>query len=118
MIKKKAQFCSSGHEKVEQTEFRLFGSEKGGYVFKEVTLELAPFAKFFATVPEGPLKNRHGFCCMICIKNITTKVIGLYELKRHFQRESKVCGEMSDFVLGITRRKYVGLMSIFCTGQS
>ena len=42
------------------------GSDGGGYVFTEEMLELAPFAKVFATGPENPLKNRHCFYCMLC----------------------------------------------------
>ena len=60
------------------------GSDGGGYVFTEEMLELAPFAKNFATGPENPLKNRHCFYCMLCRRNVS---MGLYELKRHFQRE-------------------------------
>ena len=63
------------------------GSEDGGYVFTEELLELAPFAKVFATGPEDPLKNRHLFYSKICKRNILMKPRGLYELKRHFQRE-------------------------------
>ena len=37
------------------------GSDGGGYVFTEEMLEVAPFAKIFATGPENPLKNRHCF---------------------------------------------------------
>ena len=37
------------------------GSDGGGYDFTEEMLELAPFAKIFATGPESPLKNRHCF---------------------------------------------------------
>ena len=63
------------------------GSNGGGYVFTEEMLELAPFAKFFATGPENPLKNRHCFYCTICRRNVSMRSRGLYELKRHFQRE-------------------------------
>ena len=63
------------------------GSDGGGYVFTEEMLEIAPFAKIFATGPENPLKNRHCFYCMICRRNVSMKSRGLYELKRHFQRE-------------------------------
>jgi len=63
------------------------GSDGGGYVFTEEMLEVAPFAKIFATGPENPLKNRHCFYCMICRRNVSMKSRGLYELKRHFQRE-------------------------------
>ena len=41
------------------------GSDGGGYVFTEEMLELAPFAKIFATGPENPLKNCHCFYCML-----------------------------------------------------
>ena len=34
------------------------GDDKGGYVFTEEMLELAPFAKVFATGPDDPLNNR------------------------------------------------------------
>ena len=63
------------------------GLDGGGYVFTEEVLELAPFAKAFATGPENPLKNRHCFYCMICRRNVSMKSRSLYELKRHFQRE-------------------------------
>ena len=63
------------------------GSDGGGYVFTEEMLGLAPFAKVFATGPENPLKNRHCFYCMLCRRNVSMRSRGLYELKRHFQRE-------------------------------
>ena len=63
------------------------GSDGGGYVFTEEMLEVAPFAKIFATGPENPLKNRHCFYCMLCRRNVSMKSRGLYELKRHFQQE-------------------------------
>ena len=63
------------------------GSDGGGYDFTEDMLEIATFAKIFATGPESPLKNRYCFYCMICRKNVSMKTRGLYELKQHFQRE-------------------------------
>ena len=63
------------------------GLDGGGYVFTEEMLEIAPFAKVFATGPENSLKNRHCFYCMICRRNVSMKSRGLYELKRHLQRE-------------------------------
>ena len=63
------------------------GSDGGGYVFTEEMLEVAPFAKIFATGPENRLKNRHCFYCMLCRRNVSVKSRGLYELKRHYQRE-------------------------------
>ena len=65
----------------------LSGSDSGRYVFTKEMLEIAPFAKIFATGPENPSKNRHCFFCMICRRNVSMKSWGLYELKRHFQRE-------------------------------
>ena len=62
------------------------GDDKGGYVFTEDMLELAPFAKVFATGPDDPLNNRFCFYCMLCKRNISMRTRGLYELKRHFQR--------------------------------
>ena len=44
-------------------------------------MAVAPFA------PEDPLKNRHCFFCLLCKKNISMKSPGLYELKRHYQRD-------------------------------
>ena len=49
------------------------GSDGGGYVFTDEMLEIAPFAKVFATGPENPLKNRHCFFCMICRRNVSMK---------------------------------------------
>ena len=63
------------------------GEDKGGYVFMEEMLDLAPFAKVFATGPEDPLENKYCFNCMLYRRNSSTKTRGLYELKRHFQRE-------------------------------
>ena len=63
------------------------GDDEGGYVFTEENLELAPFAKVFATGPEDPLENKYCFCCMFCRRNISMRTRGLYELKRHFQRD-------------------------------
>ena len=63
------------------------GSDGSGYVFTEEMLELATFAKIFATGPENALKNRHCFYCMLCRRNLSMSSRGLYELKRHFQRE-------------------------------
>ena len=63
------------------------GLDGSGYVFTEEMLEIAPFAKIFATGPENPLKDRYCFYCMICRRNVSMKSRGLSELKRHFQRE-------------------------------
>ena len=63
------------------------GDDKGGYVFTEKMLELAPFAKVFATGPDDPFINRYCFYCMLCRRNISMRSRGLYELKRHFQRD-------------------------------
>ena len=59
------------------------GDDKGGYVFTEGMLELAPFARVFATGPDDPLKNRYSFYCMLSKRNISMRTRGLYELKRH-----------------------------------
>ena len=63
------------------------GDDKGGYVFTEEMFELAPFAKVFATGPEDPLENKYCFYCILCRRNISMRTRGLYELKRHFQRD-------------------------------
>ena len=60
------------------------GDDKGGYVFTGEMLELAPFAKRFAT---GPLENKYYFYCMLCRRNISMRTTGLYDLERHFQRD-------------------------------
>ena len=60
------------------------GDDKGGYVFTEEMLELAPFAKVFATGPDEPLKNRYSFYCMLCKRNMSMRTRGLYELKPKF----------------------------------
>ena len=53
------------------------GSDGGGYVFTAEMLEIAPFAKIFATGPENPLKNRHCFFCKIYRRNVSMKSRGL-----------------------------------------
>ena len=63
------------------------GDDKGDYVFTEEILELALFAKVFATGPEDPLENKYCFYCMLCRRKISMRTRGLYELKRHFQRD-------------------------------
>ena len=70
--------------------FPKCGEDSGGYLFTEEMFALAPFAKVFATGPEDPLKNRHCFFCMLCMKNISMKSRGLYVLKRHYQRDCKL----------------------------
>ena len=63
------------------------GDDKGGYVFTGEMLELAPFAKAFATGPDDPLENKYCFYCMLCRRNVSMRTRGLYGLKRHFQRD-------------------------------
>ena len=63
------------------------GDDKGGYVFTEEMLELAPFAKVYATGPDDPLENKYCFYCMLCRRNISMRTRGLYELKRQFQQD-------------------------------
>ena len=63
------------------------GDGKGGNVFTEDKLELAPFAKVFAMGSDDPLNNRYCFHCMFCKRNLSMRTRGLYELKRHFQRD-------------------------------
>ena len=65
-----------------------FGRKSDGYLFTEEMLALAPFANVFTFGPEDPQKNRHSFFCMLCKKNISMKSRELYELKRHYQRDS------------------------------
>ena len=66
------------------------GDDKGGYVFTEQMLELTPFAKVFATGPEDPLENKYCVYCVLCRRNISMRTRGLYELKRHFQRDCHI----------------------------
>ena len=49
------------------------GDDKGGVVFTEEMLELAPFAKVFATGAEDPLENKYCFYCMLCRRNISMR---------------------------------------------
>ena len=50
-------------------------------------LGLAHFAKVFATGPEDLLENKYCSYCMLCRQKISMRTRGLYELKRHFQRD-------------------------------
>ena len=84
--KKKSHSCKWSREG-RLNPLLLSGDDKGGYVFTEEMLELAPFAKVFATVPEDPLEYNYCFYCMLCRRNISMRTRGLYKLKRHFQRD-------------------------------
>ena len=104
------------------------GDDKGGYVLTEEMLELAPFAKVFATGPENPLENKYCFYCMLCKRNISMRTRGLYELKRHFQTrrfnfqtsvisrrasfpdETVTCGQISVLERSIALEKFVVAM--------
>ena len=61
--KKKASTWRWSRE-IRLKPFLPCGDEKGGYVFTEEKLELAPFAEVFATGLEDPPQNKHCFCCM------------------------------------------------------
>ena len=63
------------------------GSDDGWYVYTEKMLEIASFAKIFATGPKKSLKNRHCFFSVNCRRNVSMKPRGSYELKRNFQQE-------------------------------
>ncbi len=84
--KKKSHLCKWSREG-RLNPLLPSGDDKGGYVFTEEMLVLAPFAKVFATGPEDPLENKYCFYCMLCRRNISMRTRGLYELKRHFQRD-------------------------------
>ena len=84
--KKKSYSCKWSRE-ARLNPLLPSGDDKGGYVFTEEMLALALFAKVFATGPEDPLENKYCFYCMLCRRNTSTRTRGLYELKRHFQRD-------------------------------
>ena len=84
--KKKSHSCKWSREN-RLNPLLSSGDDKGDYVFMEEMLELAPFAKVFASGPEGPLENNYCFYCMLCRRNISMRTRGLYVLKRHSQRE-------------------------------
>ena len=86
MNKKKSHSCKWSREG-RLNPLLPSGDDKGAYVFTEEMLELAPFAKVFATGPEDPLENKYCFYCMLCRRNISIRMRGLYELKRPFQRD-------------------------------
>ena len=86
MKKKKSHSCKWSREG-RLNPLLPSGDDKGAYVFTEEMLELAPFAKVFATGPEDPLENKYCFYCMLCRRNISMRMRGLYELKRPFQRD-------------------------------
>ena len=50
-------------------------------------LALAPLAGIFATGSEELLEKKLSFFCMLCKKNNSLRSRGLYELKRHYQRD-------------------------------
>ena len=70
-----------------QNPLLLAGDDKGCYVITKGKLEMAPFAKVFATGPDDSLNNRYCFYCMLWKRNISMKTRCLYKLERHFQRD-------------------------------
>ena len=54
--KRQSKMCNWSR-KGRQNPLLPAGEDKGGYVFTEEMLELAPFAKVFATGPDDPLNN-------------------------------------------------------------
>ena len=72
-------------------------------------LELAPFAKVFATGPEDPLENKYCFYCMLCTRNISKRTRRLYELKRH-SNETVTFGQISVLERNIAQEKFVVAM--------
>ena len=83
--KKKSHSCNWSREG-RTNPLLPSGDDKGGYVFTEEMLELAPFAKMFATGPEDPLESKYCFYCMLCRRDFSMRTRRLYELKRHFQQ--------------------------------
>ena len=69
---KKSNLCKWSRE-VRPSLISSSGFDDGGYVFTEEMLQIAPFAKVFATGPDNPLKNRHCFFCMVCRRNVSLK---------------------------------------------
>ena len=63
------------------------GDDTGGYVFTEEMVELARFAKVFATGAHDLLENKYCVFCTLCRRKISMRTRGVYELKRHFRRE-------------------------------
>ena len=84
--KKKSRSCNWSREG-RLNPLLTSADDKGGYVLTEEMLELVLFAKMFAAGPEDPLENKYCFYCMLCRRNISMKTRGLFELKRHFQRD-------------------------------
>ena len=84
--KKRQSKMWKGSREGRQNPLLPAGDDKEAYVFTDEMLELAPFAKVFATGPDDTFNNRYSFYCMLCKRNISMRRHGLYELKRHFQR--------------------------------
>ena len=73
--KKKSRSCKWSKEG-RLNPLLPYGDEKGGYVFTEELLELASFAKMFATGPQDPLENKNCLYCMLCRQNISMRTRG------------------------------------------
>ena len=63
-----------------------YGDERGGFAFTEKMLELAPFAKVFATRPENTIEKKLCFYCMLPRRITSVRTRELYELKCHYER--------------------------------
>ena len=84
--KEKSRSCKWSREG-RLNPFLPSGDDKGGYVFMEEMLELAFFAKVFATGPKDPLENKYCFYYNFCRRNIFMRTRGLYELKRQSRKD-------------------------------
>ena len=79
--------CSKANQKVGRNRFHLLVPMKVN-ISLDKDLELAPFAKTFATRPEHPLQNEHCFYCMTYKKNISMKSRG--SIKKTIQETSAI----------------------------
>ena len=70
------------------------GGDRRGSVFTKKILELAPFAKVFATGSGDSRSNRYCFYSMLCKRNMLMKTRSLYELKRHFRADQGLRDEI------------------------
>ena len=92
------------------------GSDDGWYVFTVEMLQIAIFAKNFATGRSNSLKNWHCFLCLICRLDVSKKNRSLFEFKRHFQRKLFI-GQIGRFVSIIILQKYVAQMDVLFMGE-
>ena len=86
--------CASFLVREGQTQFVDVAVVKGGsFLLRRCFKESRGVCMVFATGPEDPLHIQHKFFCIICRVILPMLAQGIYETKRHYQSQKRLCRE-------------------------